>query len=302
MILILIIGLLFALGGMIFLAWLFVLFPPSIPKSKYRSQGLKQSPLPPKNTKSSDISSQNFVRQSPAPTQKTLLAKNFKKPVRQSPVPTQKTFLAKNFKKPVGQSSVPIQKAFLAKNFKKQLLPSPARTPRVRLPKKLKKHLNNIEYASQVLLELRSITQLAKLPVVIATLRRISPYVFEELVLTCCFEQGWQIQRNFRYTGDGGIDGRVLILGKLYVIQVKRYADYISPEHIKDFLCCIEGEGASGGFFVHTGITGQLSKQLIRRSDKIILVSGQKLVNFVLGKQLKIVGITIPIKTVNSYQ
>ncbi|MHC0068352.1 restriction endonuclease [Nostoc sp. UIC 10890] len=282
MILILIIGLLFALGGMIFLAWLFVLFPPSIPKSKYRSQGFKQSPLPPKSTKSSDISSQNFVRQSPAPTQKTLLAKNFNKPIRQSSVPTQKTLFAKN--------------------FKKQLLPIPARTPRVRLPKKLKKHLNNIEYASQVLLELRSRTQLAKLPVVIATLRRISPYVFEELVLTCCFEQGWQIQRNFRYTGDGGIDGRVLILGKLYVIQVKRYADYISPEHIKDFLCCIEGEGASGGFFVHTGITGQLSKQLIRRSDKIILVSGQKLVNFVLGKQLKIVGITIPIKTVNSYQ
>ncbi|MHC5739916.1 restriction endonuclease [Nostoc sp.] len=221
MILILIIGLLFALGGIIFLAWLFVLFPPSTPKSK---------------------------------------------------------------------------------NFKKQLLPSPARTPRVRLPKNLKKHLNNIEYASQVLLELRSITQLAKLPVVIATLRRISPYVFEELVLTCCFEQGWQIQRNFRYTGDGGIDGRVLILGKLYVIQVKRYADYISPEHIKDFLSCIESERASGGFFVHTGITGQLSKQFIRDSDEIILVSGQKLVNFVLGKQLKIIGITIPVKSVKSYQ
>ncbi|MDZ8035149.1 restriction endonuclease, partial [Nostoc sp. DedSLP04] len=196
----------------------------------------------------------------------------------------------------------PTQKAFLAKNFKKQLRPSPARTPRIRLPKNLKKHFNNIEYASQVLLELRSITQLAKLPVVIATLRRISPYVFEELVLTCCKKQGWQIQRNFRYIGDGGIDGRVLILGKLYVIQVKRYADYISPEHIKDFLSCIESERASGGFFVHTGITGQLSKQLIRRSDKIILVSGQKLVNFVLGEQLKIIGITIPVKSVNNYQ
>jgi restriction system protein len=258
----LIVALLFVLGGVIFIAWLFVLFPPSTPEPKYRSQDFKQSPLPPKSTKSSDISPQNFVRQSPAPTQKAFLTKNFNKPVRQSP----------------------------------------ARTPRVRLPKNLKKHLNNIEYASQVLLELRSITQLAKLPVVIATLRRISPYVFEELVLTCCFEQGWQIQRNFRYTGDGGIDGRVLILGKLYVIQVKRYADYISPEHIKDFLSCIESERASGGFFVHTGITGQLSKQLIRRSDKIILVSGQKLVNFVLGEQLKIIGITIPVKSVNSEQ
>ncbi|MBC1300169.1 hypothetical protein GNF11_35870, partial [Nostoc sp. UCD122] len=52
--------------------------------------------------------------------------------------------------------------------------------------------LNNTIYRNLVLLELRSRTQLAKLPVVIATLRRISPYVFEELVLTCCFEQGWQ--------------------------------------------------------------------------------------------------------------
>lgn len=121
----LIIALLFVLGGVIFIAWLFVLFPPSTPKSKYRSQGFKQSPLPPKSTKSSDISPQNFVR----------------------------------------QSSVPTQKAFLAKNFKKQLLPSPARIPRVRLPKNLKKHLNNIEYASQVLEELRSITPIAKLPV-----------------------------------------------------------------------------------------------------------------------------------------
>jgi restriction system protein len=252
MILILIIGLLFALGGIIFLAWLFVLFPPSMPKSKYRSQSFKQSPLLPKSTKSSDISPQNFVRQSPAPTQKTLLAKN----------------------------------------FKKQLLLSKATTRRVRLAKKLKKQAN-IQYASQVLQRLRSITPIVKLPVVIATLRRISPYVFEELVLTCCLEQGWQIQRNFRYTGDGGIDGRVLILGKLYVIQVKRYTNHINAEHIKDFLSCIEHERASGGFFVHTGITGQLSKQLIRRSNKIILVSGQKLVNFVLNKELKIVGITI---------
>ncbi|MDZ8035150.1 MAG: restriction endonuclease, partial [Nostoc sp. DedSLP04] len=84
MILILIIGLLFALGGIIFLAWLFVLFPPSTPKSKYRWQGFKQSPLPPKSTKSSDISPQNFVRQSPAPTQKAFLAKNFKKQLRPS--------------------------------------------------------------------------------------------------------------------------------------------------------------------------------------------------------------------------
>ncbi|WP_292843294.1 restriction endonuclease [Nostoc sp. NMS8] len=272
----LIIALLFVLGAVIFIAWLFGFFPPPLPEPKYRSQDFRPDQLPAKSTKASSISPQNFVPLSPAPTQKALLTKNFLKPVRQSPATT--------------------QKALLTKNFKKQLPLSKATTRRVRLPKNLKKHLNNIEYASQVLRQFRSITQLAKLPIVIATLRKISPYVFEELVLTCCLEQGWEIQRNFRYTGDGGIDGRVLILGKLYVIQVKRYANHINAEHIKDFLYCIEHERASGGFFVHSGITGRLSKELIRRSNKIILVSGQKLVNFVLGKQLKIIGITIPVK------
>jgi restriction system protein len=136
----------------------------------------------------------------------------------------------------------------------------------------------------------------AQLPVVIATLRRISPYVFEELVLTCCKEQGWRIQRNFRYTSDGGIDGRVLILGKLYLIQVKRYGNHIKAQQIQDFLSCIEYERASGGFFMHTGKTGTFSKKLLGDSHKITLVSGQKLVNFVLGKQVKIVGITVPVK------
>jgi restriction endonuclease Mrr len=51
-----------------------------------------------------------------------------------------------------------------------------------------------------------------KLPVVLATLRRISPYVFEELLLICRQDQGWQIQRNFSYSGDGGIDGRVAMV------------------------------------------------------------------------------------------
>jgi len=168
-----------------------------------------------------------------------------------------------------------------------------SQSQKIRLPRNAKKHLANIKYAKYVLQRLRAITPEAKLPTVIATLRRISPDVFEELVLTCCKEQGWQIQRNFRYTDDGGIDGRVLILGKLYVIQVKRYGNYIKAQHIQDFLSCIEYEKASGGFFVHTGKTGALSKQLLRDYRKITLVSGRKLVNFVLGKQVKIVGITL---------
>lgn len=117
---------------------------------------------------------------------------------------------------------------------------------------------------------------------------------FEELLLTCCEEQGWQIQRNFRYSSDGGVDGRVLITGKLYLIQAKRYRGHIKSEHIRDFYKAIQQERAVGGFFIHTGKTGLLSKQLLEEYE-ITLISGQRLVNFVLGQKLKLVDVTVAI-------
>ncbi len=49
-----------------------------------------------------------------------------------------------------------------------------------------------------------------------------------------------------------------------------------------------------GGFFVHTGETGEMSRELLLER-RITLISGQKLVDFVLGQQLRIVGVTIPV-------
>ena len=85
------------------------------------------------------------------------------------------------------------------------------------------KHQQNIQRGNLVLQQLRSQVTSVKLPMVIATLRKMNPYAFEELLLTCCFDQGWQIQRNFRYSRDGGVDGRVIISGKVYALQAKRY-------------------------------------------------------------------------------
>lgn len=127
---------------------------------------------------------------------------------------------------------------------------------------------------------------------VLGILRRMNPYAFEELVLTCCEEQGWQIQRNFRYSADGGVDGRVVIAGRLYLIQAKRYAGPIKPEHIRDFHKGIYQEKAVGGFFIHSGKTGPLFQELLREYQ-IKLISGERLVNFVLGRRLKIIGVTV---------
>ena len=56
-----------------------------------------------------------------------------------------------------------------------------------------------------------------------AYLRKINPYVFEELVLDGFRSKGYGVKRNRRYSGDGGIDGRVYLDGKEYLVQCKRY-------------------------------------------------------------------------------
>ncbi|BBD62744.1 restriction endonuclease (plasmid) [Nostoc sp. HK-01] len=162
------------------------------------------------------------------------------------------------------------------------------RQKRKKSPKRQTKHQRNINHANAVLQWLRSKHPKPELPTVIATLRKISPYVFEELLLICCQKQGWRIERNFKYSGDDGLDGRVWISGRLYLIQAKRYADYINSQHIQQFQQVIDREGASGGFFIHTGKTGDKSKQMISDCPQITLISGQKLVDFVLGKPVEI--------------
>ncbi|PSB30611.1 restriction endonuclease [Chlorogloea sp. CCALA 695] len=164
-------------------------------------------------------------------------------------------------------------------------LRQPPVSTRVRLPSS--RHQQYIRLAERVLKRLRSGE--VQLPKALAILRKMNPYAFEELLLTCCHEQGWRIERNFRYTGDGGLDGRVTIAGRLYLIQAKRYRGYINPKHIRDFDQVIQGEEACGGFFIHTGRTGELSKELLREYQ-ISLISGQRLVDFVLGQRFKILG------------
>ncbi len=50
-----------------------------------------------------------------------------------------------------------------------------------------------------------------QLPKALDILRKMNPYTFEELLLTCCHEQDWEIERNFKYMGDGSLDERVTL-------------------------------------------------------------------------------------------
>ena len=121
---------------------------------------------------------------------------------------------------------------------------------------------------------------------VIAYLRKVDPYVFEELVLLSFKKAGYSVKRNRRYSGDGGIDGRIAKDGRRWFVQCKRYRGYISPRHVAAFAAVCQ-EGRRGGVFVHTGRTGGASKEMFACDDDIEVVSGQRLYRLVvLGEDI----------------
>ena len=115
---------------------------------------------------------------------------------------------------------------------------------------------------------------------ILSYLRKIDPFVFEELLLYTFKKYGYKIYRNKRYTGDGGIDGKVRIDGYVYYIQAKRYQNYINYQHVKDFnyLC---RRFNKKGLFIHTGKTGEASVKIAKcDNSNIQIISGQKLIDF----------------------
>ena len=117
-------------------------------------------------------------------------------------------------------------------------------------------------------------------------LRKIDPYVFEELVLMSFREAGYAITRNRRYSGDGGVDGRMKKDGVRWYVQCKRYGGYICARHVDEFSAVCERAGVHG-VFVHTGKTGVASKEVARQDENITIVSGGRLLWLVVeGKDV----------------
>ncbi|EGR8299912.1 restriction endonuclease [Salmonella enterica] len=114
-------------------------------------------------------------------------------------------------------------------------------------------------------------------------LRKINPYVFEELLLLALEKQGLEVIRNRSYSGDGGLDGQVFIDGKCWLIQAKRYSRSISPQHVREFGELLAREGCCG-FFIHTGRTGSKSLNYLQCWRTMQLISGQRLLNLLAGR------------------
>ena len=129
-----------------------------------------------------------------------------------------------------------------------------------------------IKAADSVLAKVNSIESAAQR---FGYLRKVDPFTFEEMILTALDREGHTIMRNRRYTGDGGIDGRVVINGNKFLVQAKRYKSHINPKDVSAFVSLCD-QHKRYGLFVHTGKTGPASKAAMV-SSSVQLISGDKL-------------------------
>lgn len=146
---------------------------------------------------------------------------------------------------------------------------------------KKRKHNNKIVTADKVILKIKSFDGEFKNQQILSYLRKIDPYVFEELILNCFELKGLKVIRNKSYSGDGGLDGMVIDTKKKFLIQAKRYSNSIKTNHIKDFYTLVLNTNADGGYFIHTGKTSIKAYDDYRNSN-IKIISGQKLIDFII--------------------
>lgn len=144
---------------------------------------------------------------------------------------------------------------------------------------KQKRHLRNIKTAGRVIDTISAFDGDGANARIIAYLRKISPYVFEELLLNAFEHKGYRIVRNSGYSNDGGIDGKMYNRsGGLVLLQAKRYGGPVKRSHVQEFRLKIESLGAVGGYFIHTVRT---PRGTALRDGPVAILSGDRLVKLV---------------------
>ncbi|MEH4661168.1 MULTISPECIES: restriction endonuclease [Enterobacteriaceae] len=145
--------------------------------------------------------------------------------------------------------------------------------------------------ASRVLLRLPQLTADGQR---LVYLRKINPYVFEEMILTALERRGLPVRRNPRYSGDGGVDGLFWVGNQRWIVQAKRFSSAVRPEHVRDFGELARREKCRG-LFVHTGRTGQISVEYFKAYPEILLLSGSSLLQLLSGGSIDhIIRLSVP--------
>lgn len=140
--------------------------------------------------------------------------------------------------------------------------------------KRFNRHQHNVVKSERILQKINSFQYAGQK---LNYLRKIDPFVFEELLLSAYQKRDYSIVRNLKYTGDGGIDGLVYDKeGNEILIQAKRYSSYVNPKHLDDFLNLVNSSSAIKGKFIHTGKTGKQTYSTYKNSN-IEIISGSNL-------------------------
>lgn len=109
-----------------------------------------------------------------------------------------------------------------------------------------------------------------------AYLRKMNPYVFEEMINESIKMRGLVVTKTATYSGDGGIDGTFFIGSQRFLIQAKRYKNHIDPKHVNALSRLCEQKSCLG-IFVHTGKTGPKSKDMAK--SNVAFISGSDLLS-----------------------
>ncbi len=113
----------------------------------------------------------------------------------------------------------------------------------------------------------------------IRCLRRSEQLAFEILVLNILQLYGFKLIRYRRLSEDNGITGELMTTDRrLYLVEIRRYTNYMSLLHWYDFQQSIDAERASGGLFIHTGkpLPGI---QVCPCKEEVHLIGGRRLIN-----------------------
>lgn len=141
-----------------------------------------------------------------------------------------------------------------------------------------RRHRHNVSKSRRLLEQMRNIKAAnpeTAAPRIIGYLRKIDPYVFEELILSAFESRGYFVLRGLRYSGDGGFDGRVYFKKRWWMIQAKRYSSHVRTSHVVEFDQQLQARNCHG-FFIHTGKTSE-DTMLRSKSSRTKIVSGHAL-------------------------
>ncbi len=146
-------------------------------------------------------------------------------------------------------------------------------------------HLYRIKKAKQILAKIKEIySDKNNGGKAILYLRKINPYVFEELVLTAIENSNIRVIRNKSYSNDGGVDGVFKLKKGKVIVQSKRYKGYINNKHVEEFSSIVKQKEYVFGVFAHTGRTGDKAKNTVKLEKNMVFISGDLLLKILVGE------------------